>query len=523
MHKPITCLILFFLLSVTAIAQPNVTAAPSSVTFNNAFDRLVPVVFINRGNQTALIDSIGYKWYRYFIRFNKYSSFPLQITPGDTLKMDCIYSGFFYASVSDSLDTMKVYVRNVSQSLNVPIKIKLGPDEYDAGTVTGTVTDTNNRIQANAAVYFFYENQGLYDSVFTDANGLYTRILPKGKYLVAAKTGNSYLTWNGSATDPFRSPYITVRRELTAVVPLTVIPQPITQHSARGKIIDSVSIAPLKKGVIVIRKGNHNPDKSGRQPGTETYSALVNRDGSYTVPSVITPGYYFIQAFSDYFVPGYYTTTGKPAPFWQQADSVLISGEGQLKNITVRRDSSIGAGSVSGVLSPYAKFNDAVLYAVSSTGRIYSASFISSSGEFTVGNLPFGRYSLIIQTIYNNDVVSVPFTIDSVVNKITNISILYTGINEQIVTLPGVLSVAPNYPNPFNPSTVIPYSLQVPAEVTIRIYSVSGELLSEHAAGMQSGEQEYVFHGNSKFAGAVLIYEVSAGKVSVRRKMTMLK
>ena len=40
-----------------------------------------------------------------------------------------------------------------------------------------------------------------------------------------------------------------------------------------------------------------------------------------------------------------------------------------------------------------------------------------------------------------------------------------------------------NYPNPFNPETWIPYQLSEPAEVTLRIYSVSGKLVRALAVG----------------------------------------
>jgi hypothetical protein len=43
---------------------------------------------------------------------------------------------------------------------------------------------------------------------------------------------------------------------------------------------------------------------------------------------------------------------------------------------------------------------------------------------------------------------------------------------------PNGVSFGVNYPNPFNPSTAIPFSLASACRVTLRIYDVSGELVT---------------------------------------------
>ena len=49
--------------------------------------------------------------------------------------------------------------------------------------------------------------------------------------------------------------------------------------------------------------------------------------------------------------------------------------------------------------------------------------------------------------------------------------------------LPKETTLLPNYPNPFNPETWIPYQLSEPAEVTLRIYAINGELVRTLALG----------------------------------------
>ncbi len=43
-----------------------------------------------------------------------------------------------------------------------------------------------------------------------------------------------------------------------------------------------------------------------------------------------------------------------------------------------------------------------------------------------------------------------------------------------------------NYPNPFNPETWIPYQLTEPAEVTLTIYDMNGQVVRRLALGRQA-------------------------------------
>ena len=59
---------------------------------------------------------------------------------------------------------------------------------------------------------------------------------------------------------------------------------------------------------------------------------------------------------------------------------------------------------------------------------------------------------------------------------------------EQLLALlvPKETSLLPNYPNPFNPETWIPYQLAKPTDVTFHIYAANGALVRTLALGHQS-------------------------------------
>ena len=106
---------------------------------------------------------------------------------------------------------------------------------------------------------------------------------------------------------------------------------------------------------------------------------------------------------------------------------------------------------------------------------------------------------------------------------------------EQLLTPshPTETALLPNYPNPFNPETWIPYQLAAPADVTLCIYSADGKLvrtlaLGHQTAGMyQSRSRAAYWDGRNTLgepvASGVYFYTLSAGDFTATRKMLIRK
>jgi len=85
-----------------------------------------------------------------------------------------------------------------------------------------------------------------------------------------------------------------------------------------------------------------------------------------------------------------------------------------------------------------------------------------------------------------------------------------------------------NFPNPFNPSTTIRYSISSPENVSIKIYDVTGQLVKEINKGHNhSGEYEIVWNGTNNFnervSSGAYFYQISAGNYAQAKKMILLK
>ena len=99
--------------------------------------------------------------------------------------------------------------------------------------------------------------------------------------------------------------------------------------------------------------------------------------------------------------------------------------------------------------------------------------------------------------------------------------------------VPQETALHPNYPNPFNPETWIPYELAVPAEVTLTIYDMNGGTVRRLEVGHQApGSYQSRSHalywdgrnrGGESVASGIYFYTLRAGEFTATRKMLIRK
>ena len=118
--------------------------------------------------------------------------------------------------------------------------------------------------------------------------------------------------------------------------------------------------------------------------------------------------------------------------------------------------------------------------------------------------------------IFNSSPVN-PFKIALSANGIIS------GINADAGLIPDHYSLSQNFPNPFNPSTVIRYALPFDSKVLIKIYNVLGQdvkLLKDEI--ISAGNYEVQFNSSSLSSG-VYFYRLSAESVDGKQKYSSIK
>ena len=101
-----------------------------------------------------------------------------------------------------------------------------------------------------------------------------------------------------------------------------------------------------------------------------------------------------------------------------------------------------------------------------------------------------------------------------------------TGIHKE---KPSPTSLSQNYPNPFNPSTTIEYTLDESRQVSLDIFSITGQRVRTLVSGvMYPGIHRVVWDGrdsdgNSVAAGVYLYRLVSGSQVLVKKIFNLLQ
>ncbi len=104
-----------------------------------------------------------------------------------------------------------------------------------------------------------------------------------------------------------------------------------------------------------------------------------------------------------------------------------------------------------------------------------------------------------------------------------------TAVDEDaIVNAPAVFALKNNYPNPFNPTTTIEYSLDKADDVTINIYSLTGQLvrtlINENvSAGTHSVRFNGLDNNGNALSSGVYFYTLQNSVQSVTKKMILMK
>ncbi len=93
---------------------------------------------------------------------------------------------------------------------------------------------------------------------------------------------------------------------------------------------------------------------------------------------------------------------------------------------------------------------------------------------------------------------------------------------------PAVTQLLPAYPNPFNPSTNIRFSLKEAEQVRIEIYNLKGNLLRSYEKNYDApGYYQIVWDGKdaqgNAAASGIYLYRMTAGKYSAHKKMVLAK
>ena len=201
-------------------------------------------------------------------------------------------------------------------------------------------------------------------------------------------------------------------------------------------------------------------------------------------------------------------------PYWSDMQAIEVYGKTRFRGGTREWEETLA------FQDPFSVVNISDIELLTSTGTATVDGWTRTNdrsvklwGKIEDGWFLRGRMWVIARTFYFND-VDPPS--DTHAAKAPSL-------------LPTETSLLPNYPNPFNPETWIPYQLAKPANVTVAIYTADGKLvrtllLGHKPAGIYRDKSRAVYwdgkngHGEPVASG-IYFYTLTADDFRTTKKM----
>jgi len=95
--------------------------------------------------------------------------------------------------------------------------------------------------------------------------------------------------------------------------------------------------------------------------------------------------------------------------------------------------------------------------------------------------------------------------------------------NEDVAEAPGEMALYPNFPNPFNPTTTLSYTLPQQAEVRLRVFDVLGRAVAVLVEGVQPPGEHQVRLDARAWASGLYFYTLEAAGQRQTRRMLLIK
>ena len=99
----------------------------------------------------------------------------------------------------------------------------------------------------------------------------------------------------------------------------------------------------------------------------------------------------------------------------------------------------------------------------------------------------------------------------------------YLAVQDETAQLPNRFALLPNYPNPFNPITTVPFALDRSSQVRITLYDLQGRAVQTVFSGdLPAGYHETRLDASNIPSGVYLLHMSSSDQVHTRR-ITVVK
>lgn len=135
---------------------------------------------------------------------------------------------------------------------------------------------------------------------------------------------------------------------------------------------------------------------------------------------------------------------------------------------------------------------------------------------FSAGELPDSSYEAILRLLTNDP------------NHFTNnipvtMNVGQVGIDDDITAIPSQFDLYPAFPNPFNLSTTISYTLSEPANTTLEVFNILGQKVATLYDDYQTAGEHSVRWEAEDMTSGIYFIRLSSGESSLTGRLILLK
>jgi hypothetical protein len=443
------------------------------------------------------------------------------------------YAGYYQEYYDNTENINEAVIVNVpadSVTAGINFGVPLLPPDTAVVSFSGKVTDNTGTPLAKA--YVRIELPGIYTGVIasppdmgaaTDENGFYKISFPLNKaffakkYIVIAQKEGYDIEFYKDKKNYYEADILYY--DCTGIfknINFSLDPvKPEKFYSISGKITDDKG-APVISGMVI------GLDEISRN----FYYALSDSAGFYSLTG-LTSGKYYILFLAKGYVPEFYNNASR----WE--DASVIAADKDISNIdaALNRISPVDADSSFIILSGYIKSGDTplpgVLVTVSnSLNEVIAYDITNASGEYRIEGLTKGSYNLQASLVnYSSKNEGLECRTSSGMQTV-NFSMspaAPTSVKEKTKILPLKTDLLPNYPNPFNPSTVITFDLSKTENTELKVYNIIGQEVATLINGrLNAGTYNIPFEAKGLGSG-VYLYQLKTGSASIVKKMILTR
>jgi photosystem II stability/assembly factor-like uncharacterized protein len=154
---------------------------------------------------------------------------------------------------------------------------------------------------------------------------------------------------------------------------------------------------------------------------------------------------------------------------------------------------------------------------INSNSRIYRSTDLGASWELKnsgISNEPYIR-----SFAFNPNTGQMYVATDNGVYRSTN----HTVSVEELEEMPTTYSLSRNYPNPFNPTTTIQYSIPKDEFVKLVVYDITGRVVKELVSGHKVAGKYSVEFNATGLASGIYFYKLNTSGTPLINKMLLMK